>query len=168
MLQTMAHEMVHLWQFHFGRPSVRSYHNKEWGGKMQSIGLMPSNTGKEGGKKTGQQMMDYPIKGGIFLDVCSQLVKDIRFEKLWFDRTTTIKIETLLNVNTTSTENILIDDLEISNFLYSTYTIDSPIYLGNTDSSKNKYQCPGCKVNVWGKRELNLICRDCGVEFEYQ
>lgn len=51
MLQTMAHEMVHLWQFHFGRPSVRSYHNKEWGRKMQSIGLMPSNTGKEGKKK---------------------------------------------------------------------------------------------------------------------
>lgn len=165
MLQTMAHEMAHLWQFHFGRPSVRSYHNKEWGNKMQSIGLMPSNTGKEGGKKTGQQMMDYPIKGGAFLAVCSELVKDQRFENLWFDRTTTVKIENIL-VNPVSSDSILIDDPEIANFLYSTYSIDSHVYAVTSDSSKNKYQCPSCKVNVWGKRDLFLVCGDCSVEFE--
>jgi len=63
---TLAHEMVHLWQYHFGKPSSKGYHNREWGNKMETIGLMPSATGKEGGKKTGQKMSDYIIQGGIF------------------------------------------------------------------------------------------------------
>ena len=41
-LQTLVHEMVHLWQYHFGTPSRRTYHNIEWANKMESVGLMPS------------------------------------------------------------------------------------------------------------------------------
>ena len=26
---------------------------------------------------------------------------------------------------------------------------------------KLKYTCPECKINVWGKPELNLMCSDC-------
>ena len=40
--QTLAHEMAHLWQEEFGKPSRRSYHNKEWANKMEAIGLMPT------------------------------------------------------------------------------------------------------------------------------
>lgn len=74
ILQTLVHEMTHLWQAHFGKPSRRGYHNKEWAVKMESIGLMPSSTGKEGGKKTGQSMADYPINGGKFLVACDRLL----------------------------------------------------------------------------------------------
>ena len=56
VLSTLAHEMAHAWQHHFGNPSRAGYHNVQWGTKMESIGLMPSNTGAEGGGKTGQQM----------------------------------------------------------------------------------------------------------------
>jgi predicted SprT family Zn-dependent metalloprotease len=67
ILQTLAHEMVHLWQAHFGTMKARrAYHNAEWGAKMEAIGLMPSHTGKPGGRKTGQQMADYAIAGGRF------------------------------------------------------------------------------------------------------
>lgn len=67
VLQTLAHEMAHLWQKHFGdHPPRRGYHNKEWGAKMKAIGLYPSSTGKEGGKETGQKMSDYVIAGGLF------------------------------------------------------------------------------------------------------
>lgn len=35
-----------------------------------------------------------------------------------------------------------------------------------TDSSNRlKYSCPGCKVNVWGKPDLNLSCGDCKATF---
>lgn len=85
ILQTMAHEMCHLWQEHFGKSSRRTYHNQEWGNKMISFGLMPSNTGKERGKKTGQQMSDYPITDGIFLEVAKNLIENSLFKKLWFD-----------------------------------------------------------------------------------
>ncbi|HBB7295500.1 TPA: SprT-like domain-containing protein, partial [Citrobacter freundii] len=29
-LSTLVHEMVHQWQFHFGEPGRRGYHNKQW------------------------------------------------------------------------------------------------------------------------------------------
>ena len=74
VLQTLVHEMAHLWQEHYGKPSRRGYHNKEWAAKMESVGLMPSSTGQEGGKKTGQSMSDYPIQGGAFLAACKKLL----------------------------------------------------------------------------------------------
>ena len=54
-LSTLAHEMVHVWQSHFGTPGRRGYHNKAWGVRMKEIGLYPSNTGAPGGKETGEQ-----------------------------------------------------------------------------------------------------------------
>ena len=35
ILSTLVHEMVHLWQHHFGTPSRASYHNREWAAKMK-------------------------------------------------------------------------------------------------------------------------------------
>jgi hypothetical protein len=34
----------------------RAYHDKQWAAKMKAIGLPPTNTGKRGGKETGQSM----------------------------------------------------------------------------------------------------------------
>jgi len=73
---TLAHEMAHLWQYHFGKPGNKGYHNREWGNKMEAIGLMPSATGAEGGKKTGQKMSDYIIQGGIFEKQLNQYLHD--------------------------------------------------------------------------------------------
>lgn len=66
-LQTLLHEMCHVWQFHFGvnKPTA-AYHNKEFAAKMISCGLHPSNTGQPGGKEVGIIMSDYVIDGGIF------------------------------------------------------------------------------------------------------
>ncbi len=66
ILSTLVHEMVHLWQGTFGEASRAAYHNKQWGDKMEGLGLMPSDTGLEGGKRTGQKMTHYIIYGGQF------------------------------------------------------------------------------------------------------
>jgi hypothetical protein len=71
--QTLCHEMTHVWQEKFGTPAKRAYHNREWAAKMESIGLMPSNTGMPGGKRTGQHMSDYVIRGGAFEQVFAEL-----------------------------------------------------------------------------------------------
>ena len=55
VLSTLAHEMEHLWQHHFGKPGRGSYHNKEWAQRMKAIGLHPSSTGKEGGEGDRRQ-----------------------------------------------------------------------------------------------------------------
>ena len=70
VLSTLAHEMVHLWQHHYGRPS-KAYHNQEWARKMRSIGLIPTDTGAPGGKEIGQRVSDYIADGGCFAQVCA-------------------------------------------------------------------------------------------------
>jgi predicted SprT family Zn-dependent metalloprotease len=69
LVQTMAtlvHEMCHQWQQDHGRPSRAGYHDKEWGRKMEVVGLTPTNTGEPGGKRTGQQMTHHIEPDGPF------------------------------------------------------------------------------------------------------
>lgn len=65
-LSTLAHEMVHVWQQHFGKPSRNGYHNREWADKMRAIGLIPSTTGAAGGKEVGPKVSHYVEAGGLF------------------------------------------------------------------------------------------------------
>jgi hypothetical protein len=76
VLSTLAHEMAHQWQEHRGTPSRKGYHNGEWAEKMESIGLMPSDTGKPGGNRTGQKMGHYVIPGGPFARACAALLSE--------------------------------------------------------------------------------------------
>jgi predicted SprT family Zn-dependent metalloprotease len=62
---TLVHEMCHLWRQCNAKGTV-GYHDKIWGSKMESIGLMPSSTGEPGGKRTGQKMTHYIIDDGPF------------------------------------------------------------------------------------------------------
>lgn len=63
---TLVHEMVHCWQQEHGTPSARGYHNKEWAAKMETVGLMPSDTGEEGGARVGFKMTHYIVEDGPF------------------------------------------------------------------------------------------------------
>jgi hypothetical protein len=72
--QTLVHEMTHLEQQHFGKPSRGGYHNAEWGELMLAVGLCPSDTGKPGGRRTGQRMGDYIIEDGPFDLACEELL----------------------------------------------------------------------------------------------
>jgi len=78
---TLVHEMVHLWEKVNGTQSRQCYHNWIWAEKMETLGLIPSNTGKPGGKKTGQRMTHYIIQGGPF-DVAFKKIKQQNFENL--------------------------------------------------------------------------------------
>lgn len=63
----IVHNMCHYWQYLFGRNiNYGVYHNSELSDKMQSIGLMPSSTGKPGGKKKGPNLKHYIIENGLF------------------------------------------------------------------------------------------------------
>lgn len=75
-LSTLVHEMVHLQQHHFGKPSRTGYHNKQWANMMEAVGLIPSDTGTEGGKKTGQRMTHYIEEGGAFEVAAKVLLSD--------------------------------------------------------------------------------------------
>jgi len=84
ILATLVHEMTHHWQHHFGTSGRGRYHNLEWANKMESIGLMPSSTGKPGGRRTGDQMSDYIIEDGPFDTSTNKLLKS-DFTLTWKD-----------------------------------------------------------------------------------
>lgn len=73
-LSTLVHEMVHLWQQHFGEAPKRAYHNKEWGQKMKTVGLYPSSTAEVGGKETGAKVSHYIIKHNRFDRACDEFL----------------------------------------------------------------------------------------------
>ena len=49
-----------------GAPTRSGYHNREWAARMETLGLIPSDTGRPGGKRTGQSMGHYVSDGGPF------------------------------------------------------------------------------------------------------
>lgn len=60
------------------------YYNKEWVEKMEGIGLMLFDIGKEGGCKVGEKMVDYLILGGVFMVVVEVLLM-MDFKIIWCD-----------------------------------------------------------------------------------
>lgn len=147
VFSTLVHEQAHLWQWEFGTPSRTGYHNKEWAEKMEEIGLMPSDTGAPGGKKTGQHMTHYIIEGGQYEQAFHAMPKEY-------------------TLPFTSLEGDLIKSLLTGGAGGVTGKPGEPEpgkgggTTGKT-REKTKYTCPGCGVNVWGKPSLNLLCGDC-------
>jgi hypothetical protein len=43
--ETLVHEQRDRWQYHYGNPSRKTYHNAQWAAKMESIGLCPPPPG---------------------------------------------------------------------------------------------------------------------------
>lgn len=159
IMQTLAHEMHHLWQFHFGTPGRGRYHNAEWSDKMKDSGLMPSSTGKPGGKTTGDSMADYPIEGGRFLKACAKLLTtDYRIS--WYDRFPSAAV-----VQAGQQSHGL--EMELPASLLTIASNESgQIELAATGTTENKsnrskYACSACGCNVWGKPALKIICGEC-------
>jgi hypothetical protein len=73
VLSTLVHEMVHLWQHHFGERPRKGYHDRQWASKMREIGLIPTDTGEAGGKETGQGMMHLIEENGRFAAAVAKL-----------------------------------------------------------------------------------------------
>jgi predicted SprT family Zn-dependent metalloprotease len=76
VLSTLVHEMVHLWQHHYGKPPRKGYHDKQWAVKMREIGLIPSATGELGGKETGQKMTHVIEVNGRFVNSALKLLEE--------------------------------------------------------------------------------------------
>ncbi len=145
--QTLVHEMCHLWQEEFGDPGRKGYHNKQWANKMIEIGLMPSSTGREGGKTTGQNMSDYVIEEGLFQKA---------FKSLQENNMEPLPLEP---------ENSHLYCKETNAYGSVTFL---PVPREENKRTKTgtrvKYSC-GCGQNIWGKKDLKVYCLDCNSDF---
>ncbi|KAB1437312.1 SprT-like domain-containing protein [Pseudodesulfovibrio senegalensis] len=168
-LSTLVHEMVHLYQQHFGNPGRGRYHNREWGYMMQERGLMPSDTGEEGGRRCGDRMSHYVIEGGPFDSACNELLSK-EFTLSWVDRFPPYVPRPTRPINPLDDEDELegeedepttgpdlnddLDGLDIEN-------PPEPV----NKSNRVKYRCSKCGAQVWGKPNLKIGCLDCNAQF---
>lgn len=195
LMQTIVHEMVHLWQHEFGKPSHRSYHNTEWADKMESIGLMPSSTGRPGGKRTGQKMADYPIKGGPFYLQCI-VFSQMGYKLPFYDRyakTESCQVRHNEIVSDALMESVTAAIAEAVPETEQIETVCTPEELAEAEASlmrpfaeqfdidaaeleaarekealakrKSVYVCQSCGDRAWGKPTLDLWCGKCKIAF---
>ncbi|EIN0583687.1 sprT domain-containing protein, partial [Salmonella enterica subsp. enterica serovar Newport] len=176
-LSTLVHEMVHVWQHYAPVKKCRGgYHDRVWGAKMEEVGLMPSNTGLPGGKKTGQQMTHYIIRGGRFQKAVYDLLKN-GFSISWYDRWSTGAIVTS-KINSDILDDWLAvtdkNDTDLINRLSLTVSKSRPELIPDDDDSavmikppvkgtgtRTKFTCPTCGLNAWEKPSASLVCGDC-------
>lgn len=132
VLATLAHEMTHLWQQHFGWPGRGRYHNRQWAERMKAIGLKPTDTGDEDGKEIGESVSQIIIADGPFAKAVARLVAK-GFELTW-------------------TENP--DESDDDD--------NAGESGAKRKKSKNgvrmKFTCPVCQLNAWAKPDAKLAC----------
>ena len=151
---TFVHEMVHLWQQEKGKPSRTAYHNQEWADKMEQIGLMPSDTGMEGGKRTGQKVSHYIIPGGLF---------EMAFIRLDPEELEELRLKYLPMISLTGQKKTKITAPEGDD------DGEGEGGEGNDETKgksgrRTKYSC-ACGNNIWGKSGLLIQCLDCEKEY---
>ena len=100
VLATLVHEMAHLKQAHFGKPSRGGYHNAEWADFMEGVGLLPTHDGSKTGRRTGQTMTHLIKRGGPFSNAVKSLLKT-GYQLSWADiyKSDTKKKETRAKFN---------------------------------------------------------------------
>lgn len=134
VLATLAHEMCHLWQHHFGKPGRGRYHNRQWAEKMKEVGLQPTDTGEEGGKETGDRVHHLIVPDGPFDRAVRKLLGK-GFAITWTERP---QMEPAPSGENAGEEE------------------------GETPEPKSgkrvKYVCPECDLKAWAKHEARLVC----------
>lgn len=171
ILQTLVHEMAHLWEYDHREPPDR-YHSKAWANKMESIGLMPSDTGKPGGKRTGQQMADYVIDGGPFMRATEALLRQ-EFRFAWVETRplqrpvpeTYIPPSWSAQLPESDDEEELQGEDDQSGLVAALYAPmpAAAVATVSTDSVKpkatrQKFICLSCLDAAWGSPLLELAC----------
>jgi hypothetical protein len=143
--QTLVHEMCHLWREHQPEPNRRGYHDHVWSKKMEDVGLMPSSTGKPGGRRVGQKMADYPIEGGLFLRAYNAMPS--AYSLPWRSDGPAGQPRRGRRARPQGAPTGELEGGEAE--------------AGPRDRSKLKYSCPGCGINMWGKEGLAVACIGC-------
>lgn len=169
ILAVLVHEMVHMWQLYHGKPGRGRYHNKEWGYKMESIGLMPSDTGEPGGQRTGDRMTDYVIPGGPF-DQLSRVYEKSFDIATWLDRFPAYIPPPAPDLTEEDVEGMPEEEVaklreEQERLIAQRSKLEQIgvkyVIQPSNRSNRVKYRCPNCARQVWGKPGLMVACLHC-------
>lgn len=144
VFSTLVHEMTHLEQQVEGKPGNNGYHNKEWVGLMQRVGLEP-----------------YAIDAHRAPEVVDgKLVVPAKMKNVGTKVTHMIDPEGKFAA---SCEKFMAKDMVI------VWAAKAPPLTERArakTASKTKFECDGCGQLAWAKPTANLSCGDCGVEMD--
>jgi predicted SprT family Zn-dependent metalloprotease len=178
-LSTLAHEMTHLWQTHFGTRPRAGYHSRAWADKMIEIGLVPSETGAEGGAQTGDRVTHYISQVGPFLRHTQELLAG-GFALRWYDRfperayepapaPPPAPLEADKKIKGSRKREIPAPPRHVATVKPGEALQAMGVNMSPRQSipraGKARYVCSHCNAHVWGKSKLNLLCRDCNQDF---
>jgi hypothetical protein len=148
---TLVHEMVHLKRHLFGRRNRKGglgepgYHDVVWAEMMEVVGLMPSDTGKPGGRKTGYHMLDYPIEGGAFDIACRELAIS--------GHTVNWRDARVLAWEAAFPDS---DDADASGSEPA-----RPAARPRRTKTRTRFACPGCRTVAYARAAARFACIDC-------
>jgi len=154
---TLVHEMTHCWRQVIGPPNAkrgrgsRGYHDRIWADRMEEIGLMPSSTGRPGGKRTGYSVAHYPIPGSRF----ERLFDTLTAEMLpvdWRDHACPKGAEPVDPLEP------ILEDLGVvaGDRTGDAEEGDPPA----KPKDRIKFSC-ACGLNAWAKPSAKLVCGFC-------
>lgn len=146
VLATLAHEMAHLWQHHFGEPSRARYHNREWARKMNEIGLGPSSTGAPGGKPTGECVSHYIREDGKFARACAR----------YLESNTPVLFQDLAYRPIQGGENS--GGVDDENGRVGSRMERADRERVRKAATKTRFSCSRCTQNAWASRNAKLLC----------
>jgi len=155
IMQTLVHEMCHGYQHHYGNPGRARYHNKELADIARNVGLIFSDTGRPGGRPTGDSMSDYVDEEGPFEVACKKLLST-KFALSWLDRFP-ISIENMATTKHQLSEEV---DVPMSDQDLERLEINVVDHVTRKKSTF-AYTCPICAVKAWGKPNLLIGCLTC-------
>jgi len=130
VLSTMVHEMVHLWQHHQGTPGRGRYHNREWAERMKAAGLLPTDTGLEGGAETGERVYHLVIPKGPF-DIAADRLMAKDFTLIW---------------------------REVPKEIPAQGEGEAQPAAPQKSGRRLRYCCPECDLRAWAKHDARLMC----------
>ena len=137
--QSLVHEMVHLWQEVHGTPPRRGYHDREWSAKMIAVGLQPINAATGQPAMSAHGMSDVVIEGGAFEKAFNHLPPHALLPWACLEARRQGPSKPAGDAPTPSPET----------------ETDVP-----KPRNKQKYTCPDCGANAWGKPAMRLGCLD--------
>lgn len=139
-LSILVHEMGHLDQYWFSNHPerigrMRAYHDREFAERQEKIGLITSDTGKPGGKRTGRSVSHYIDEEGLFFRTTQELLGR-GFKIDWKER-----VRQLAPNTKGESEKRTPQDKRTTR-----------------DQSKRKFTCENCGQNAWAKASAKLAC----------
>jgi ribosomal protein S27AE len=149
-LSVLVHELCHLWREEFGprnkngHPGTRGYHDRVWARKMLEVGLVPTDTGKPGGRMTGYHVAHFIEAGGQFDLDCTELLAT-GFAIKWHDRVAEPVSDGSNGTNDNPKDGTAKGDRKARKGV------------------RQRFTCPDCSLNAWAKPTAKLACGDCGL-----